>query len=265
VALGLRTEGSLWFPLSPRRVLAREGTKRAGATCKARPFSLRTHQEDGLLYLRIGGDFERDTLERVQAALATLQGEPLRGIVFDLSYVTFMDLAALKTIMRVDQRGLREGFDVVVVRPPPLGRRILTLLGYTSPSRAERRRAGEHLTIVNHPLDAGVHDWPGKPSGSEGREAAIELRRLPSEEVFTCVRCRSNPAVLEAGQVVGGLTLVSPDGPICGGCVTREEQIAMGEAILADLRRGQPRDEARISELEEALAELGDAGVSPTT
>jgi hypothetical protein len=173
-------------------------------------------------------------------------------MVFDLSGVTFMDLAALKTIMRAGQRGLREDFEVVVVAPPPLGRHVLTLF-----------RAGEHLTIVNHPLEAGVPDSPGEPSGSEGREAAIELRRLPSEEVFTCVRCRTNPAVFEAGQVVGDLTLLSSDGPICGGCVTREEQIEMGEAMLADLRRGQRRDKARISELEVALAGLRDAGISP--
>ena len=70
----------------------------------------------------------------------------------------------------------------------------------------------------------------------------------------------ANPAVWEAGQVVEGLvTLVSPDGPICGGCITKREQIELGEAILGDLRRGQPRDEARITVLEEALAELRDS------
>jgi hypothetical protein len=64
---------------------------------------------------------------------------------------------------------------------------------------------------------------------------------------------------LEAGQVVGDLTLVSPDGPICDGCVTKQEQIEMGEAILGDLRRAQPRDEAKIREFEKALAELRDS------
>lgn len=147
-----------------------------------------------------------------------------------------MDLAALTTLLRADQRGRREGFEVVVVRPPPLGARLFTL-----------SRAGEHLTLVNHPWEAGVPDQ---------QEAAIEFRRLSSEEVFTCVRCRSNPAVLEAGTVVGALTLISPDGPICGGCVTKLEQVEMGEAILGELRRGQPRDEAKIGELENALAEL---------
>jgi anti-anti-sigma factor len=225
----------------------REGA-RAGGTCNALPFSLKAHREDGLVYLCIGGDFDRGTVGRVQSVLATPRREPLRRVVFDLSNVTFMDVAALTTILRADQQGCGEGFEVVVVRPPPLGGRVFAL-----------SRAREHLTIVDHPREAAIDDRQGGPVDSEGREAAIVFRRLPSDEAFTCVRCRSNPAVLEAGQVVGGLTLVSPDGPICAGCVTKQEQIQMGETILRDLRRGQPRDEAKIRELEKALAKLRDS------
>jgi anti-anti-sigma factor len=224
------------------------GSERAGATCKAHPFSLGTHQEDGFVYLRIRGDFDRTNVGRVQSALAIPRGEPLRRVVFDLSGVTFIDPAALTMLLRADQRGRREGFEVVVVRPPPLEARVFTL-----------SRVAEHLTLVNHPREAGAPEQQGGPVGSERREAAIEFRRLPSEQLFTCVRCRCNPAVLEAGQVVGGLTLVSPDGPICGGCVTKQEQIEMGEAILGDLRREQLRDEAKITELETALTQLRDS------
>jgi anti-anti-sigma factor len=223
-----------------------ERERESRSTCKAHPFSLRAHQEDGLVYIRIGGEFDRATVGRVQSVLATPRGELLRRVVFDLSNVTFMDVAGLITILRANQRGRGEGFDVVVVRPPPLAGRVFAL-----------SRARQHLTIVDHPREAAVDERQEGPFGSEGRTAApIEFRRLPSEEVFTCVRCRTNPAVLEAGQVVGGLTLVSPDGPICGGCVTKLEQIELGEAILGDLRRGQPRDEAKIRELEKALTEL---------
>jgi len=183
----------------------------------------------------------------VESALAILRDEPLRRVVFDLSGVTFMDLAALSTLLRADQRGRRECFEVVVVRPPTLTTRVFSL------------RAKKHLTLVDHPREAGVPGQQGEPVGSEGRETAIEFRQLPSEEVFTCIRCRSNPAVLEAGQVVEGLTLVSPDGPICGGCVTKLERVEMGEALLGDLRRGQARQEATIKELEKALAELRDS------
>jgi anti-anti-sigma factor len=235
------------FPLSPRRVLAR-GSERAGATCKAHPFSLRAHQEDGLVYLRIAGDFDRSAVGWVQCALATLPAEPPRRVVFDLSGVTFMDLAALTTLVRADERGRREDFEVVVVRPLPVEVRLFA-----------QSRAVAHLTLVNLPRTAEVPEHGGGPVGPEGRAAAIEFRSLPTEEVFTCVRCRGNPAVVAAGQAPGGLTLVSADGPICGGCITKLEQIEMGEAILGDLRRGQPRDEAKITELEKALTELRDS------
>jgi hypothetical protein len=135
----------------------------------------------------------------------------------------------------------------VVVRPPsPVGC-VFSLSG-----------PNDHLTVVNHPREA-LPDQHRGPLGSESRESAIELRRLPSEAIFTCVRCRSNPAVLEAGQLAGALTLVSPDGPICGGCVTKQEQIEMGEAILGGFRQEQPRDEVKIRELEMALADLRDS------
>jgi anti-anti-sigma factor len=205
------------------------------------PFSLRAQQQGGLAYLRIAGDFERASAHRVQSVLATVRGDSVGRVVFDLSSVTFLDSTALRTILRTDSRGRQEGFDVVVVRPPPLAARVFTL-----------SRAGEQLTLVNHPREAGLPE-------REPREAAIQFRWLPSEEVSICVRCRSNPAVVESGQMVGGLTLVSPDGPVCGGCVTKQEQIELGEEILRDLRRGQPRDDAKIEEIEEALAELRDS------
>ena len=112
------------------------------------------------------------------------------------------------------------------------------------------------MTIVNHPREA-VAD----PVGSQARPAAaIEFRRLALEDVSTCVRCRSNLAVWDAGQVIDGpVTLVSRAGPICRGCITTAEQIELGEAILANLRLGQPQDEAKIRAFEEALAELRDS------
>lgn len=205
------------------------------------PFSLRTQQQDGLAYLRIAGDFERASAKRVESVLAAVRDESVERVVFDLRGVTFLDSAALTAIVRANDRGRQEGFDVVVIRPPPLAARVFTL-----------SRAGEQLTLVTHPREAGLPE-------QEPREAAIQFRWLPSEEAAICVRCRSNPAIVDAGQTVGGLTLASPDGPICGGCVTKQEQIEMGEAILEDFRRGQPRDEAKIRELEEALAELRDS------
>ena len=193
------------------------------------------------MHLLIGGDFDRATAGRVRSVLGTVGGAALRRVVFDLRAVTFMDLAALTTILHADQRGHREAFDVVVVRPPSPASRVLILT-----------RAAEHLTILSHPREAGVHD--------EFAAEPIEFRRLDIEEVSTCARCCSNPAVIEARHLMGGrATLDSPGGPICGGCVTRQEQVELCEGILRDLRLQQPRDEAKVRSLEEALAELREA------
>ena len=106
---------------------------------------------------------------------------------------------------------------------------------------------------MNDPREATGHLLPAA--------APIELRRVADEEASTCVRCRSNPALCEVGRVVRGLvTLDSPDGAICGGCITIDEEIALGEAILVDLRRGQPRNEKWIRALEDAVADLLESG-----
>src|SRR2546421_5618645 len=102
------------FPLSPRRALP-ERERESRCPCKAHPFSLSAHQQDGLFYLRIGGDFEGASVGEVQSALAGLRSEPPRRLVLDLSGVTFLDSAALRTILRADRRGRSEGFEVVVV------------------------------------------------------------------------------------------------------------------------------------------------------
>ena len=63
-----------------------------------------------------------------------------RRVVFDLRGVSFLDLAGLRTILRVDARARSEPFEVVVVRPRGTASRIFTLT-----------RVGDQLSIVNDP------------------------------------------------------------------------------------------------------------------
>jgi hypothetical protein len=155
--------------------------------------------------------------------------------VFDLSSVTFLDARALAAILHADWRGRRDGFDVVVVRPSALAGRVFTLT-----------RAADELNVVDH---AGQVDALAE---------LIQFAGLVSGEIPTCVRCRVSPAALEGGGIVKSRVMLvsAQDGPICRGCATRWEQIGLGEAILAHLRRAHPRGDARIRALEEALADL---------
>jgi anti-anti-sigma factor len=67
-----------------------------------------------------------------------VRGSDVEHVVFDLSALTFIDVAGLKTILATHDRGAREGFDVTVIRPRGLAKRIFTLT-----------RAGEALTIID--------------------------------------------------------------------------------------------------------------------
>ena len=64
----------------------------------------------------------------------------LRRLVLDLTAVSFLDLAGLRTILRADARGRAEAFEVLVVRPRGTASRIFTLT-----------RVGELLNLVNEP------------------------------------------------------------------------------------------------------------------
>ncbi len=76
-------------------------------------------------------------MERVETALERAAALT-RRVVFDLRGLSFLDLGALKTIFRANERSHFQPFDVVVVRPQGLANRIFTLT-----------RAGERLTLVN--------------------------------------------------------------------------------------------------------------------
>ena len=88
--------------------------------------------------MRISGDFDRAVVAQVQSALDGFWDGFVRRVVFDLSRVTFLDAKALAAILHADQRGRRDGFEVVVVRPSALAGRVFTLT-----------RAADDLNVVD--------------------------------------------------------------------------------------------------------------------
>jgi anti-anti-sigma factor len=108
-------------------------------------FGLTAQEEGSTLYLRLSGDFDWQCIGRVEAALGRISASVIRRVVFDLRGLSFLDLAALKTILRTNERACVERFEVIVVRPRGFLNRIFTLT-----------RAGERLTMVDRfPLSAG--------------------------------------------------------------------------------------------------------------
>jgi anti-anti-sigma factor len=105
------------------------------------PLLVDVEEVDTTLRLRLEGEFDLAAVGAVERALRRLSRAPLpRRVVFDLRGVSFLDLAGLRTILRVDARARSERFEVVVVKPLGTASRIFTLT-----------RLGEQLSIVNEP------------------------------------------------------------------------------------------------------------------
>jgi anti-anti-sigma factor len=102
-------------------------------------FSLDSRQAGSTLLLSLGGEFDWAATGRVEGALEDATDLPLDQVVFDLSDLTFIDLPALKVILKTQERALANGFQVRVVRPRGLANRIFTLT-----------RAAETLEMVDH-------------------------------------------------------------------------------------------------------------------
>ena len=106
------------------------------------PLLVDVEEVDATLRLRLDGQFDLAAVGAVERALGRLSRSPPvpRRVVFDLRRVSFLDLAGLRTILRVDARARSEPFEVVVVRPHGTASRLFTLT-----------RVGEQLSIVNEP------------------------------------------------------------------------------------------------------------------
>ena len=101
-------------------------------------FSVALERDGTTVRLRLTGDFDRAAIVQVERALEAARKLPLEQVILDLSALTFLDLAGLRTILRVHRRAQAEGFGVTVVRPRGLANRVFTLT-----------RAGEMLSMTD--------------------------------------------------------------------------------------------------------------------
>ncbi len=102
-------------------------------------FSLATRKAGATLFLSLAGEFDWAATVGVEGALADAADLPLDQVVFDLSDLTFIDITALKVILKTQERAAASGFQMTVVRPRGLANRIFTLT-----------RAAETLEMVDH-------------------------------------------------------------------------------------------------------------------
>ena len=87
-----------------------------------------TRGENGVVVLAVAGELTLDTADGLAAAIATaLAGPAFTCLVVDLAQVTFLDMAALSTLLRGHAAALRSGLSLRIARPRPLVRRVLQL------------------------------------------------------------------------------------------------------------------------------------------
>ena len=101
-------------------------------------FSLAAENDGRTLRLKLAGDFDRAATGQVDAAVDAARGYALERLVLDLSALTFVDLAALRTLLRVHRRAQADAGAMTVIRPRGLANRVFTLT-----------RAGETLPLVD--------------------------------------------------------------------------------------------------------------------
>lgn len=101
-------------------------------------FSLVSKQDAGTLELKLVGELDRGKTARVERALESVQKPPLEHVVIDLSGLTFLDVAGLRTILSAHRRVQAEDIGVTVIRPRGLANRVFTLT-----------RAGEILSMTD--------------------------------------------------------------------------------------------------------------------
>jgi anti-anti-sigma factor len=101
-------------------------------------FNVEVQRSGSTVSLSLAGEFDWTVTDNVAGALEEACGIPVEHVVFDLSGLTFIDITALKVILRAHERAPAHGYHLTVVRPRGLANRIFTLT-----------RAAETLEIVD--------------------------------------------------------------------------------------------------------------------
>ena len=101
-------------------------------------FHVEVQRTGATLFLSLAGEFDWTVTDEVAAAVEEAGHIPVERVVFDLSGLTFIDITALKVILKAHERAPAHGYDLTVVRPRGLANRIFTLT-----------RAAETLEIVD--------------------------------------------------------------------------------------------------------------------
>lgn len=89
--------------------------------------ALTASRHGATLRLALAGEFDRAATARVERAVEEALEVPTERIVLDLGAVTFIDLGAVRTLLKTQARADEYGVELTVVRPRGTACRIFTL------------------------------------------------------------------------------------------------------------------------------------------
>ncbi len=89
--------------------------------------ALTASRDEATLRLSLAGEFDRAGTGRLERAFEEALEAPIERVVLDLGAVTFLDLEAIKTLLKTHARAREYGVELGVVRPRGTARRIFTL------------------------------------------------------------------------------------------------------------------------------------------
>jgi anti-anti-sigma factor len=79
----------------------------------------------GYTHVRLFGEFDISGVRQFHRAVTDLDGE----IVVDLRELSFIGAAGLRSLIELHLRARRDGFELAVVKGPPLVQRVFNLTG----------------------------------------------------------------------------------------------------------------------------------------
>ncbi len=103
-------------------------------------FSLGTRRNGATVRIALAGHFDRTRVGELERALDDTWDVPTDRVVLDLSKVSFLDAAGLRTLFRAKKQAREGHLTMAIIRPHGYVSRIFTLT-----------RVGDILSVVERP------------------------------------------------------------------------------------------------------------------
>jgi anti-anti-sigma factor len=114
-------------------------------------FQVTTLSVDGTCLVRLRGDLDAWTVERLERELGPQPKPDVRRLIVDMEQVTFIDLAGLDAVARVAKRSRKLGISWVI-KPSPTVVRLVQLLRDQELSYTLFGEGHAQIVINKHPF-----------------------------------------------------------------------------------------------------------------